>query len=69
MQAKRDPDEEGDYMAFEQLMADAAVKKGRDSKDDKKDSKKAKKEKDNVETKHHNPFHSHNKAPEASAAT
>lgn len=26
-QAQRDPDEEGDYMAFEQLMADAAIKK------------------------------------------
>ena len=44
-QAKRDPDEEGDYMAFEQLMAEAAVKKGKDEKkDDKKDAKKAKKE-------------------------
>ena len=56
-------------MAFEQLMADAAVKKGKDSKDDKKESKKPKKEKDEGETKHHNPFHSHSKASEASAAT
>ncbi|KKY17976.1 hypothetical protein UCRPC4_g05179 [Phaeomoniella chlamydospora] len=39
--AERDPDEEGDYMAFEQLMADAAKKK------DKEDKKKEKnKEKD-----------------------
>ncbi|KAL8708594.1 MAG: hypothetical protein Q9220_006530 [cf. Caloplaca sp. 1 TL-2023] len=37
--AKRDPDEEGEYMAFEQLMAEAQMKKG---KDDKKDAKKTK---------------------------
>ncbi|KAI9376442.1 X-domain of DnaJ-containing-domain-containing protein [Aspergillus egyptiacus] len=30
--AERDPDEEGDYMAFEQLMADAMAKKGKDEK-------------------------------------
>ena len=35
-QAQRDPDEEGDYMAFEQLMADAQLKK--DKKKDKKDA-------------------------------
>ena len=40
-QAQRDPDEEGDYMAFEQLMADAAIKK--DKKAEKKDKKEAKK--------------------------
>lgn len=40
-QAQRDPDEEGDYMAFEQLMADAAIKK--DKKGEKKDKKEAKK--------------------------
>lgn len=34
--AQRDPDEEGDYMAFEQLMADAQLKK--DKKKDKKDA-------------------------------
>ncbi|KAL9638495.1 MAG: hypothetical protein Q9164_001527, partial [Protoblastenia rupestris] len=33
--AQRDPEEEGDYMAFEQLMADAQLKK-----DKKKDAKK-----------------------------
>ncbi|KAG8533034.1 uncharacterized protein KY384_001817 [Bacidia gigantensis] len=33
--AQRDPDEEGDYMAFEQLMADAQMK--RDKKKEKKD--------------------------------
>ncbi|MCJ1463730.1 hypothetical protein MMC07_002339 [Pseudocyphellaria aurata] len=37
--AQRDPDEEGDYMAFEQLMAEAAIKK-----DEKKDAKKGKKD-------------------------
>jgi len=56
-------------MAFEQLMADAAVKKGKDGKDEKKDGKKPKKEKDEGETKHHNPFHSHSKASETSAAS
>lgn len=40
-QAQRDSDEEGDYMAFEQLMADAAIKK--DKKGEKKDKKEAKK--------------------------
>ncbi|KAJ0416951.1 X-domain of DnaJ-containing-domain-containing protein [Aspergillus carlsbadensis] len=34
--AERDPDEEGDYMAFEQLMTDAMAKKGKDKKKDKK---------------------------------
>ncbi|KAL4882426.1 X-domain of DnaJ-containing-domain-containing protein [Aspergillus karnatakaensis] len=36
--AERDPDEEGDYMAFEQLMTDAMAKKGKDDKK-KKDKK------------------------------
>ncbi len=45
VQAARDPDEEGDYMAFEQLMAEAAIKKDKKgSKKDKKDEKEAKKE-------------------------
>lgn len=35
-QAERDPDEEGDYMAFEQLMAEAMQKKGKDEKKKKK---------------------------------
>lgn len=30
--AERDPEEEGDYMAFEQLMAEAMTKKGKDEK-------------------------------------
>ncbi|KAI9682006.1 MAG: hypothetical protein M1817_000060 [Caeruleum heppii] len=37
--AKRDPEEEGDYMAFEQLMAEAAVKKDKDEKKSKKGKK------------------------------
>ena len=43
-QAQRDPDEEGDYMAFEQLMADAQLKKDKDKKENKKDKKDPKKE-------------------------
>ena len=37
-QAERDPEEEGDFMAFEQLMAEAAAKK--ESKHDKKEKHK-----------------------------
>ncbi len=40
-QSKRSPDEEGEYMAFEQLMAEAAVKK---SKEEEKKERKAKEE-------------------------
>lgn len=32
LQAQRDPEEEGDFMAFEQLMAEATAKKEKDSK-------------------------------------
>ncbi|KAF2794106.1 DnaJ-domain-containing protein [Melanomma pulvis-pyrius CBS 109.77] len=42
--AERDPDEEGDFMAFEQLMAEAAAKK--ESKHDKHKDKKKEKEKE-----------------------
>ncbi|KAE8414469.1 X-domain of DnaJ-containing-domain-containing protein [Aspergillus pseudocaelatus] len=42
--AERDPEEEGDYMAFEQLMADAMTKKGKDEKEKKKKEKKSKHE-------------------------
>lgn len=38
--AERDPDEEGDYMAFEQLMAEAMSKKGKDEKKKKKEKSK-----------------------------
>lgn len=44
VQAERDPEEEGDYMAFEQLMADAMTKKGKDEKEKKKKEKKSKHE-------------------------
>ena len=44
-QAKRNPEEEGDYMAFEQLMAEAAAKKGKDKeKDGDKRTKKGKRD-------------------------
>ncbi|KAK3989725.1 X-domain of DnaJ-containing-domain-containing protein [Cladorrhinum sp. PSN332] len=43
LNAKRSPEEEGDYMAFEQLVAEAAIKK---EKEDKKKKGKDKKEKD-----------------------
>ncbi|KAI9680351.1 MAG: hypothetical protein M1829_001237 [Trizodia sp. TS-e1964] len=49
--ARRDPEEEGDYMAFEQLMAEAAQKK-------QKDDKKPKSKKDEPDTQHtHVPPH------------
>ena len=39
-QAERDPDEEGDYMAFEQLMAESMRKQDKKGKDkEKKDDK------------------------------
>jgi len=43
-QAARSPEEEGDYMAFEQLVAEAAIKKEKESKKkgkEKKDKDKA----------------------------
>ncbi|CAK7272079.1 DnaJ-like protein [Sporothrix epigloea] len=48
--AQRTPEEEGDYMAFEQLVAEAAMKKDKESKESKeaKESKKKSKEKDGV---------------------
>lgn len=66
LQAKRDPDEEGDYMAFEQLMAEAAVKKGKDDKkDEKKDGKKAKKDETSSSHHHHHASHSPGKNAES----
>ncbi|OKL63196.1 hypothetical protein UA08_01225 [Talaromyces atroroseus] len=41
--AARDPDEEGDYLAFEQLMAEAATKKSKDDKKKKNKESKASK--------------------------
>ena len=35
LQAERSPEEEGEYMAFEQLMEEAMTKKGKDKKKDK----------------------------------
>lgn len=37
LQAQRNPEEEGDYMAFEQLVAEAAAKKEKKKGKDKKD--------------------------------
>ncbi|OJJ34506.1 hypothetical protein ASPWEDRAFT_42504 [Aspergillus wentii DTO 134E9] len=37
--AERDPEEEGDYMAFEELMAEAMSKKGKDEKKKRKEGK------------------------------
>ena len=39
-QAKRSPEEEGDYMAFEQLVAEANLKKEKESKKKDKEKKK-----------------------------
>lgn len=39
LQAERDAEEEGDYMAFEQLMAEAMQKKGKEEKKKKHKSK------------------------------
>ncbi|KAL8686486.1 MAG: hypothetical protein Q9218_007070 [Villophora microphyllina] len=61
--AQRDPDEEGDYMAFEQLMAEAQMKKG---KDEKKDAKKTTKAESTHQHHHHHHGHHDHKA-EASA--
>ena len=63
MQAQRDPDEEGDYMAFEQLMAEAQMKKG---KDEKKDGKEPKKEES---SSHHHRHHHGVGSNEESAST
>jgi len=38
-QAKRSPEEEGDFMAFEQLVAEAAIKKEKKKGDKNKDKK------------------------------
>ncbi|EAQ83046.1 hypothetical protein CHGG_10864 [Chaetomium globosum CBS 148.51] len=53
--AKRSPEEEGDYMAFEQLVAEAAMKK-------EKESKKKGKEKKDDHHHHHHHHHHHNGA-------
>jgi hypothetical protein len=50
MQAERDPDEEGDFMAFEQLMAESMKKK-----EDKKKEKENPKDKQKEHVHHHHP--------------
>ncbi|TKA62307.1 hypothetical protein B0A49_11177 [Cryomyces minteri] len=64
--AARDPDEEGDYMAFEQLMAEAAAKK-ENKKDAKKSKSKDKDKKDEAESKD-SQHHSHHHAKGEKAA-
>lgn len=54
-QAQRSPEEEGDFMAFEQLVAEAAIKK--------------EKEKDKEERKKKKHGHSHATEPAAEAST
>lgn len=49
VQAERDPEEEGDFMAFEQLMAEAAAKK--DAKSEKHHHHHDKKEKEKKKEK------------------
>ncbi|KAI1638731.1 X-domain of DnaJ-containing-domain-containing protein [Biscogniauxia mediterranea] len=49
--ARRSPEEEGEYMAFEQLVAEAAIKKEKDSKKKGKDKDKDKRSESPVETK------------------
>jgi hypothetical protein len=55
LQAERDPEEEGDFMAFEQLMAEAAAKK--ETKKDKKEAHK--KEAKEKEKKHGHEHYNH----------
>ncbi|KAM3416037.1 hypothetical protein BST61_g9523 [Cercospora zeina] len=61
--AQRDPDEEGDFMAFEQLMAEATAK--REKKEEKKDDKKKEKEKQRHSVFGHKP---HEEKPTASTS-
>ncbi|KAI1492709.1 X-domain of DnaJ-containing-domain-containing protein [Biscogniauxia mediterranea] len=49
--ARRSPEEEGEYMAFEQLVAEAAIKKEKDSKKKGKDKDKDKRSESPVDTK------------------
>ncbi|OXV05792.1 hypothetical protein Egran_06440 [Elaphomyces granulatus] len=49
LRAERDPDDEGDYMAFEQLMAEAVSKKSKDDKKKKKDERERKTKSDSSE--------------------
>ncbi|KAL8964956.1 MAG: hypothetical protein Q9183_004117 [Haloplaca sp. 2 TL-2023] len=60
--AQRDPDEEGDYMAFEQLMADAQMKKGKDERKEGKKSKKDEGKKDEPAHHHHHFGHHEHKS-------
>lgn len=52
-QAERDPDEEGDFMAFEQLMAESMKKQ---EKKKEKEKEKESKDKDREASQHRHPF-------------
>ncbi|KAL8895908.1 MAG: hypothetical protein Q9207_007954 [Kuettlingeria erythrocarpa] len=62
--AQRDPEEEGEYMAFEQLMAEAQMKKGKDERKEKEDKKDPKKMKKEESTQHHHHHHHHHHYPQ-----
>jgi hypothetical protein len=64
-QAQRSAEEEGDYMAFEQLVAEAAMKK---EKKEKKEKEKKSKDKDKSGSGTESPGGSHHKAAAATAA-
>jgi hypothetical protein len=65
IQAERDPDEEGDYMAFEQLMAEATAK--REKKSDAKPEKDAAVDKEKKRHRWHGGGHGHDGAAEEKA--
>lgn len=56
-QAERDPDEEGDFMAFEQLMAES-MKKQEKKKEKEKESKDKDKDKESSSKRHFGHNHS-----------
>ena len=68
-QAARDPDEEGDYMAFEKLMADAAIKKEKKGTKDKSAKKEEKKEDAASHYHHHHGIPSHVKEDSTARAS
>ena len=67
LQAARDPDEEGDYLVFEQLVAEAAMKTNKkDAKE--KDKDKHKKPEKETSQHHHHGIPSHPKEQSATNA-
>ena len=66
IQAARDPDEEGDYLVFEQLVAEAAMKTNKKDAKEKDKDKHKKPEKDASQTHHHG-LSSHSKEEPATS--